>query len=41
MRSTRLPGDVPSSMPEGAVESLNAKGLLIFKVSIIYCQNKG
>lgn len=41
MRSTGLPGDAPASMPEGAVESLNAKQLLIFKVNVIYCQNKG
>lgn len=41
MRSTGMPGDAPSSMPEGAVQSLNAKQLLIFQVSIIYCQNKG
>lgn len=41
MTSTGLPGDAPSSMPEGAVQSLNAKQLLIFKFSVIYCQNKG
>lgn len=41
MSSISLPGDVPSPLPEGAVQSLNAKQLLIFKVSVIYCQNKG